>query len=463
MKTKAITGILSALFLASIMAFNVGPVQAITIDIAPDTLNVYNNNGNYIAAHIEPSIFFSDNFSDGVADGWTELSGAWSIVDDLGNYVYSGTATGDEQVTYALSAGTFDNFIFEVKVKAINNAGHYGIILREDGTGKHYGFYLNAYPTAEGKYYFGYWSGAYPYHPIVPWTDSGGAYTDANVWNTLKVVANGYEFQLYINGILVNTVTDTNHYAASGHVGCIIDQYQSTGQNSHFDDVIVTENFDVTTIDVGTVKLWHMMFSDDFEAETVGSEASKWTAVSGEWRVEYDEGNVYSVDRTLSPNVEAITVAGDVSWTDYTLEFKMKMADVATTCASGPIMRYVDAQNWYFFECYNEKIFIRPHVDGVDLGKDPIPGTILEGLEGFPKDGQWHKIKIEAEGVMFTISVNDDDISFEYKGLDHGKVGLTTWPGDHVLYDDVSIVGPGVSNAVSPSGKLTTTWGRLKK
>lgn len=181
---------------------------------------------------------FSDDFEDGKAVGWQVLSGVWSIVDDAGNYVYNGTATADEQVTYALSVGTFDNFVLEARVKAINSAGHYGIVLREDGTGKHYGFYLNAYPASEGKYYFGYWAGSYPYYPIVPWTDSGGAYTDAQAWNTLKVVANGYQFKLYINSILVNTVSDTNHFAASGHVGLIIDKYV-LGQNAYFDDVTV--------------------------------------------------------------------------------------------------------------------------------------------------------------------------------------------------------------------------------
>jgi len=75
---------------------------------------------------------------------------------------------------------------------------------------------------------------------IVGWTDSGGAYTDAQAWNTLKVVAEGYQFELYINGTLVNTVTDTAEYAASGHIGLIVDEYNTLGQNTYFDDVNVS-------------------------------------------------------------------------------------------------------------------------------------------------------------------------------------------------------------------------------
>ena len=194
-----------------------------------------------------------------------------------------------------------------------------------------------------------------------------------------------------------------------------------------------------------------------------------WTVIGGKWKIE--QGALSGEDAPGAAGFDhgpGILIGND-DWTDYTLEFKMKMADVATTCASGPIMRYVDDQNWYFFECYNERVFIRPHVNGVDLGKDPIPGTIAEGLKGFPKDGQWYTINIKAEGVTFTISVDGKEkVSFDYgkkeDGLDHGKVGFTTWPGDHVLYDDVSIVGPGIQGAaVSSLGKIATKWGIIKK
>ena len=183
-------------------------------------------------------VLFYDDFEDSNTDGWTVQSGTWNIHNDSGNNVYSGTATGDEQITYAPSTAACTDFIFEVKVKAVNNSTHYGMIFRGDGTGKHYGFYLNAIPITEGKYYFGYWDGT-TYNPIVPWTSSGGAYTDANVWNSLKVEANGTNFKLYINGILVNTVSDTR--LESGYVGLVVDRYYGNSQNSYFDDVKVLQ------------------------------------------------------------------------------------------------------------------------------------------------------------------------------------------------------------------------------
>lgn len=180
---------------------------------------------------------FYDNFNDGNTDGWAVRSGTWTIDNDSGNYVYSGTANGDEQVTYIPSTATHTDFIFEVKARAVNNATHYGMMFRNDGTGRHYGFYLNAIAVSEGKYYFGYWDGTGIYDPIVPWTSSGGAYTDANVWNSLKVEAKETNFKLYINDNLVNTVSDTR--LKSGYLGLVVDKYLGIGQNSYFDDVKV--------------------------------------------------------------------------------------------------------------------------------------------------------------------------------------------------------------------------------
>jgi len=218
------------LTLALVLAFGAIPAYA-----APPTMPPPGEHFTFNTV-TKYSTLFNDAF-DGDLSQWTVLSGTWEIADDGENNVYSGIATVDESVTYALSAGTFDNFVFEAKVKSINDAGHYGIVLREDGTGKHYGFYLNAYLANEGQYYFGYWDGTY--HPIVGWTSSDGAYTDAQVWNTLKVVAKDYQFELYINDILVNTVIDTVEYAASGHVGLIVDKFAEE-QNTYFDDVNVS-------------------------------------------------------------------------------------------------------------------------------------------------------------------------------------------------------------------------------
>jgi len=88
MKTKAIAGMVLMLFFVSIMLSNMVSVNAIEVDIAPATLNVNNNAGEWITAYIEPSVLFSDNFDSTTTGsdpaGWTESGvGVWAVVDDL--------------------------------------------------------------------------------------------------------------------------------------------------------------------------------------------------------------------------------------------------------------------------------------------------------------------------------------------------------------------------------------------
>jgi hypothetical protein len=331
---------------------------------------------------------FCDDFEEGDS-GWVKLSGTWSVIDDCGDKVYSGTATGDEQITYALSAGTYSDFTIEAELKAVNSMGHYGLILREDGSGNHYGFYLNAYPSSQGKYWFGYWDGSY--NPIVGWTDSGGAYTDANTWNKVKVIANGYEFKLYINGILVNTVTDTTEYAASGYAGLIIDYYSLSGyQNTYFDDFCIYDST-VTNIDgyyeftikkPGTYALkeellggWTQTHPADGYTITIDEEdagttitsqdfwnfewfkasgikyeqalcdgfedgdASDWEEVNGVWTVIDESGNMV-LEQSLPYYVPGVRVAGQTSWTNYVVQAKVKVT--GTSDRWGGILLRVD-------------------------------------------------------------------------------------------------------------------------
>lgn len=243
---------------------------------------------------------FCDDFESGLT-GWNVIGGTWSLVDESGNNVYSGTSTADEQVTYALSTQHYEDFTFEADLKAVNNNGHYGVILREDGYGNHYGFYLNAYSGSEGQYWFGYWDGTH--HAIIGWTSSGGAYTDANEWNSLKVVAKGYTFELYINDELLTTVTDTSMYASSGYVGLIVDYYMGSGQNTYYDNVCVYQktttdsngDYSFTATAPGTYRIleeqqkgWTQVTPESYYTVTLPGKSDgldfenfKWVTVSG--------------------------------------------------------------------------------------------------------------------------------------------------------------------------------------
>ena len=145
----------------------------------------------------------------------------------------------------------------------------------------------------------------------------------------------------------------------------------------------------------------------------------------------------------------------------------------------GPIIRYIDPQNWYWFEPWGTQFFLRPTVKGEDQAPDPIPGALWDRGKGF-QDGDWHTYKIDAKGEKITAWFDGEKVlDFTYnklqwgrpahavdEGLLQGKVGLMTWTEEMGMasFDDVNIEGTGVPPSwVKTSGKLTTTWGDLKK
>ncbi|UUZ84787.1 hypothetical protein LJK88_14845 [Paenibacillus sp. P26] len=45
---------------------------------------------------VQAATLYSDDFSDGNADGWSTTNGSWSVVQDNGNYVYYQSSTSSE-------------------------------------------------------------------------------------------------------------------------------------------------------------------------------------------------------------------------------------------------------------------------------------------------------------------------------------------------------------------------------
>ena len=174
-----------------------------------------------------------DNFNDGDDEGWTVLAGNWEV--ESGEYV--GRSTGDEQASY-MGDTSWTDYTVEVKVKAMDETTHhFGVILRENGENAHYEFDIGSSPEYEGQYWFGYYdSTTWQLVQGFGWTDAEGAYEDAGEWNTLKVVAEGFTFDLYINDILVNTLEDDVGFASSGAAGVLIGR---TDGHILFDDLRV--------------------------------------------------------------------------------------------------------------------------------------------------------------------------------------------------------------------------------
>jgi len=219
-----------------------------------------------------------------------------------------------------------------------------------------------------------------------------------------------------------------------------------------------------------TLPAWSLFY--DFETK---AQLKEWEVIGGDWKI---VNGVLEGENTPAaggfdhgPGV----VVGEDTWTDYVVELKMKMD---TDKLGGPIIRYVDLENWYWFEAWRSSFYMRPHVAGEDQAPDPIPEALWERGKEF-QDNEWHTYKIEAKGEDITVWFDGEKIlDFTYdklkwgrpahdvdEGLLQGKVGLMTWTGDMGMasFDDVDIRGDGIpGSAVSRTDKLTTIWASIR-
>ena len=200
----------------------------------------------------------------------------------------------------------------------------------------------------------------------------------------------------------------------------------------------------------------------DFKNE---ADLDDWTVIRGKWTIE--DGNLRG---ELEGDYIGI-VAGDLEWSDYTLE-------VETTVLEGVYTYWMvrvqdDPQpggsdligSYYTLEREQTD---RVHLFQIDAGQwtemgQPVllPGGHLES----------HIWKFEVEGNKITVYLDGEELlSAEDDKYEKGRIGL----GGHnhssatgkniVLFDYVEVSGPGipVSAAVKSIGKLAVAWGSIK-
>ena len=177
---------------------------------------------------------FSENFNDGVADNWlTDGSGTWAVTSEV--YCMEGSSPTTNIARWTYYDGDSSDFTYQARVRKTSGSqsAAMGLFFRSsDGsiTNNAYIFHINA----NGSYkYCKYVNGDFGY--LSGWKSSPAINEGLNVWNTLKVVAQGTNFDLYCNGTLLTSFTDTSHSA--GKVG--LKAYDETGPSNvvEFDDV----------------------------------------------------------------------------------------------------------------------------------------------------------------------------------------------------------------------------------
>jgi hypothetical protein len=171
------------------------------------------------------------------------------------------------------------------------------------------------------------------------------------------------------------------------------------------------------------------MFSDDFE-----SGAGQWTEVDGDWSVVAENGNHYYHQSENSGNAYKRSVAGESTWTDYSIQARVR---VAPGDSYGKLIaRYQDIGHYYFMA-------VRADDGRIQIKKMVSPGssaTLGSGPRIGITSGEWYTATLVVEGnelrgyingvLMYTAT--DDDYAW-------GKVGL----GTHYAaadFDDVTVI-----------------------
>ncbi len=186
----------------------------------------YSNEATATTAPPPPpgAILLSDDFEDGVADGWTAVTGAWSVETD-GTKVYRQSSTTGDSASLS-GAASWTDYSVEARVKPLsfNSAGGFARIYGrwKDASNWYYAVLRSANVLELKKYV----NGSSTLLTSKPFTVTPGT------WYTLKLEMVGSSLRVYVNGVLELSATDATFTSGQFAVG-------GFNASVQFDDVVV--------------------------------------------------------------------------------------------------------------------------------------------------------------------------------------------------------------------------------
>jgi len=187
----------------------------------------------------------------------------------------------------------------------------------------------------------------------------------------------------------------------------------------------------------------------DFNDE---AQALDWTVISGICEID-DEA--YMVSDAAG---EALAIAGDVNWTDYTITCKARLTEPAGFNNVAIAFRASEdggSEYMFMLEGGRQQAEWWKKIAGTytEIKVDPLDIDIED----------WFNVKIVVEGKIFQGYYEDEFISeIEDGDLAAGAVGVRIY-GCTSHVDDFDINGSGIPlTDVEAFGKLAVTWGDIK-
>ncbi|MCR2804548.1 DUF1080 domain-containing protein [Paenibacillus sp. SCIV0701] len=179
------------------------------------------------------------------------------------------------------------------------------------------------------------------------------------------------------------------------------------------------------------------IFSDTFN----DGAADGWTTQYGNWSVVTDSGSPVYYQSSTS---EGRSSAGSQSWTDYSVQAKVKVDNWNGSNRTYVAGRYQDGNNYYAASLYNSsggKLEIRKKVGG--------SSTTLATKSYALSSGTWYTVKLELNGSALSMYVNGQlELTANDSSLSSGGIGLVAFKTVS-KFDDISVED--LSGSPSPS------------
>ena len=218
-----------------------------------------------------------------------------------------------------------------------------------------------------------------------------------------------------------------------------------------------------------------------------GKDLDRWQqiwAIKGPAVWEIDDGELQADSREAYIH---LLTTGDATWEDYTMELDVK--PLKKHGIGGITIAVRVKGTWLVYCSISDPVIIRgddPPVQerriGCHAGGLHVPPRAVLFTEQHPllRLNRWAHLKISVEGDMFAFWLNGEqvmaptklqifrqiEVFADFPDFQTGGVGFGLW-NYTAIFDNITVTGDSVPNsgdfAVTPQGKLATTWGQLKQ
>jgi hypothetical protein len=184
------------------------------------------------------------------------------------------------------------------------------------------------------------------------------------------------------------------------------------------------------------------LFSDNFD----DGNATGWTVQYGTWSVVQDSGSYVYYQSSLN---EGRTSAGSQSWTNVSVEARVKVDNFNGSNRAYVCGRYKDGNNYYAASLMSNTIEIRKKVSGSSSTLVSKSYTIATGT--------WYTVKLVLNGSSITMYINGtQQLTATDSSLTSGAVGLVPYKVV-AKYDDVVVSDLTGSSTPTPTIRTNNT------